>query len=153
MKAHLNSLCWCIYPAKNYVCKPPQVSTCSFFFRIYMRSLHLFVRKSAHACIHVKNSPQLCRAGTGQRRGFQWYHWGYKWWRCGPNLPASPDLSVWSSGTPPTLRSVTACTNTHTQTSLRLTHLCSLLVVQPEHYVKYAFFSPLSFLGLCVCLF
>lgn len=84
---------------------------------------------SVHACIHVKNSPQLCRAGTGRRRGFQWYHWGYKWWRCGPNLPASPGLSVWSSGTPPTPRSVTACI------SQRMTHLSRLLVFQPVYYI------------------
>lgn len=102
----------------------------------------------------MKNSPQLCRAGTGRRPGFQWYHWGYKWWRCGPNLPASPGLSVWSSGTPPTPGSVTA----YTHISQGIKHLCSLLVFQPFYYIKCAFlctsalFVPLPCWPVCLLL-
>lgn len=102
----------------------PQVSTCLFF------SLHtcfLFVCMSMHAQIDKENSPQLCRAGTGQRRGFQWYHWRCKWWRCGPNQPASPGLSVLSFETPLTPHSVAAYTQIYTG---ELCQICSSQVLR-----------------------
>lgn len=103
-----------------YVCSCAYTAYCLYSLRFTscrFCSVHficLCASSWLHVCINVKNSPQLCRAGTGQRQGFQWYHWGYKWWKCGPNQPASPGLSVWSSGTPLTPNSVTAYIHTDT---------------------------------------
>lgn len=108
-------------------------------------------KKSVLMCIYiyVTNSPRLCRAGRGQRRGYQWCHSTCKWWRCEANLPASPGPSVWSSGTLRTPRSVKAYTHTHKQ---RL----SLVTKTPFHHCIITnmhlgfFFPPIKLLWL-VC--